>query len=206
MSDALITSLNEQLTSARGEAAKYRKGRREALGEVEALRKQVESLTAERDQFKQKAETTPNELQAKVEALTSEIRTRDHRDAFSRSVGGRLVDKADVNHVWQALNYQPGEAVPTPEQVEEQLGKAREAAPWLFREGSGVTPQSSPGGTTHGFQVPATQPPPGSGRSDSGTSSGRFVVSPQQMGDPAWMQANQQRIADAYASGALVVG
>jgi hypothetical protein len=147
MSEETIRVLNEQLRTLQSENAKLRdenakrrvesKAKDTKIKEYEAdilaLDEERKTLGMDRDTWKTKAETTPTEHAAKVKELETAIRTRDHRDAFREAVAAKLHPKASIEDVWAKINYEPGEALPTAEQLTELVGKAQEAAPYLFK-------------------------------------------------------------------------
>lgn len=193
MSDELIKTLNASLMKANGEAAKYRTQRKEALDKLAAAEARIAEM--------EKAAGKPDAWKERAEKAESALLTIRHRDAFAGKLAGKLRDKATVEDVWSKAGYTPSGEPPTEEAIDELLGKAREAAPFIFVE-EGQEPTTPPGGAT---QVPATAPPPGAGRGAPGTTSGRMVITSANLADPAWMAVNQGKIAAAQADGTLLV-
>jgi hypothetical protein len=173
MSDQLIASLNAQLerlqnenAQLRAESAKRRNTAKDLTAERDTIRKELEaakaeaaSFATERDTWKGKAEVAPGEQAKRVKELESQIVLRDHKDAFRGRVNGKLHDKASLEEVWAAIGYQPGDSLPTAEQIDELVGKAREAKPYLFT----AEPQAG-NGKGPGGQVPAPLSGAGGGR------------------------------------------
>jgi hypothetical protein len=119
------------------------------------------------------------------------------RDALA----GALNDKVTVEDVWQKLGYQPGDTVPTADQIREQVKPAQVAAPYLFKQGV-TPPNGSQGPHTSATPPPLTAPiAPSRGAPDS--SARRFEVRKANMRDPAWMRQNQKNIDEARQAGTL---
>jgi chromosome segregation ATPase len=166
VSEQLIASLNaeivrlrSQVEDANKEAAKYRNARKDATAAAEAARKEaaevkaaLEAATAERDTWKGKAEAAPSEVAKRVKELEGQIVIRDHKDAFRKTLNGKLHPAASIDEVWAAIAYQPGDSLPTDEQITELVGKAQEAKPYLFYMEAPGGPPAAPG---------AQAPPPG---------------------------------------------
>lgn len=172
-----VTQLRKDLEKANAEAAKYRHARKDTIGQLEAVRKQLaetqathektladlakerDTATTERDQWKTKAELLPTEQAERLKTLEGEIRLRDHRDAFrsvltAEKAAHKLHDKASLDEVWTKIGYTPGDKLPTADEIAGMVGKAQEAAPYLFQvpdqasgrgphgQGNGVVPGS----------------------------------------------------------------
>lgn len=212
MSEALIASqsqriqqLEKEAAELRAESKNHRLKKNKAAEELAAAHKQIEALAAERDQWKAKADASPGELQAKLDAATAQLRDRDHRDAFGGAVKDQLADKATIQDLWAKINYKPGEALPTPEQISELVLQARDAAPYLFK------PAPEPGATDpRGSTQPAKAPlsgAQGGGRGDLDTASKtRVTYTREDIARPDWMTTNP-RLAEALREGrAVAVG
>jgi hypothetical protein len=150
MSDALIASqqgeinrLNKELAETRAEAKKHRVEKAGLRKQVETLTSERDGLTTERDGLQSKLTAAPSELQAKLDEATGKLRTRDHQDAWTAALGGELADKAAVADLWQKVGYQPESDQVDPKQITELVGKAREAAPYLFKTADSAVAQTS---------------------------------------------------------------
>lgn len=201
-----VTRLNSEVGRLNKEAKDRRISGGKAKKLAEDLEKQVADLTRDRDEWKGKATAAPGELQATVDRLTGQLRERDHGDAWKAAVGDQLADKVGVRKLWQELQYTPGESVPTPEQIAEQLGKAREAAPYLFRPAAEPA-AADPGGS----QQPPARPPlgaaPAGGRGDRDTAASKVLrVKAADLRNPAiaLSPAFKAQQADALKQGMTV--
>jgi hypothetical protein len=174
------------------------------------LEKELEGVRAERDEMAREREalrSTPSEWQQKAEDLERQLRSRDHRDAWREAIGLELAEKASVEDVWAKLKYEPGDQVPTADQIREQAKAARDAAPYLFSEGRG-------GGTS--APVGAQQALEGNGqrllsvpldvsRGVRDTGIGRMVVRESDMRDVGFMMSNTKALAEASKAGNLTI-
>lgn len=175
MSDALIASLQKQVTDLTNEnaglkaEAKDRRIKNAKLNkEIEELRGLNETVTKERDEFKVKAEAAPADLTKQIGDLQGQLRSRDHRDAFSSvkefAVKGEdgteakytLNDGVSVDDLWTGLGYKPEGDIPDQARITGILSEGRASKPYLFKpsEGAGA-PQSLP--------QPRREPGPGNG-------------------------------------------
>jgi hypothetical protein len=204
-SDALIQSMNTRINELTAQVASRKeqaKRHAEQLKSVAELRAAHEALIKDRDQWKEKAEAAPSALQAKLDEATGQLRARDHRDAWKEAVADQLNDKVTIEDIWAKLGYQPGEAIPTTEQIREQVKAAREAAPYLFVPGATPT-NGLPGPRPSAPPPPLVAPvPPSRGAPD--TAARRFEMRKSDSRNPAWMRANQDNIDEARKAGTLV--
>jgi hypothetical protein len=193
-----INELTAQVASRKEQAKRHA----EQLKSVAELRAAHEALIKDRDQWKEKAEAAPSALQAKLDEATGQLRARDHRDVWREALTGQLNDKVTIEDIWAKLGYQPGDTVPTPDQIREQAKAAREAAPYLF------VPGATPTNGSQGPRSSATPPPPlvapvAPSRGAPDSSARRFEVRKANMRDPAWMRQNQKQIDEARQAGTL---
>lgn len=197
---------NSELEAAVAKAnADAKKRRHELRSEQEAhnkLKGEHEALTAR----VQKAEASPGEWKTKAEKLQAELHARDAKDAWKEAIGDSLRDKVTIEKLWKELEYTPGEAVPTPEEISEQLKAARESVPYLFKDAD-ATSATDPRGST----MPATKPPlketVDGGRGAPVKTANRVTVRKSQLQDPEWKldKRNQKMLTEAQEAGTLVV-
>jgi hypothetical protein len=204
MSESLIASLNQRVSeltnevaTLRAESKNRRLARKEALAEVDALKAQLAAVEAERDKLA--TSTGSGDTAKRIAELEAEVRRRDHRDVWSKALDGKLHEKASIEDVWAKTGYTPGEAVPSPETIEGMVGKALEAAPYLF-----ATDQSGSERSTNGTAAKATPPPPGTGRAAPGTSAGRVTYTRADITQPGWQQSRPE-LVEALQKGAAVL-
>lgn len=194
-----ISELERALVEANGEAKKRRLKHRDESKELEALRAEKETWTRERDALK----SSPTEWQAKYEAIEKELRTRNHRDVWQKTIGDQLNEKVTLEKVWAEIQYQAGENIPSESEIKSQVKAARDVAPYLFRQPSesgmpapaGAQPQSK--ATSH---VPFD-----ASRGDRDTGQPRFTVRKSDMQNVSFMMSNSKKIAEASRNGTLDV-
>jgi hypothetical protein len=217
MSEALIASqqaeinrLNSLISQRNDEAAGFRK-------KASALKKEVEAFSVEREksaadlkaalaeaeEWKTKSTSSPDEWKAKAEEASAKLIARDHRDAWKTAVGDQLHDKVAVEKLWNEIGYQPGEAIPTPEQITEQISKAREAAPYLFKPVGSSPAVASVEATQAAVALANTGQAQGGGRSASDTSVARVTYSLSEVARSGW-QRSRPELQTALANGTAV--
>jgi septal ring factor EnvC (AmiA/AmiB activator) len=201
VSDALIASLNArvgelttELAQVRQEAKARRIENKQLKADRETLAAERDTLAVERDDFKAKATAAPNEIQKKLDEATAALRSRDHRDAFKAAIGDQLADKVAVEKLWAEVDYKPGEALPTPESIQELVGKAREAAPYLFKSDPGGSQQPQPKAPLAGAV--------GGGRGGP-DNAGRFTVRKADLQDGQWIDDNWGKYQAAVKDGTV---
>jgi hypothetical protein len=203
-SDALIQSMNSRINELTAQVASRKeqaKRHAEQLKSVAELRAAHEALIKDRDHWKEKAEAAPSALQAKLDEATGQLRARDHRDAWKEAVADQLNDKVTIDDIWAKLGYQPGEAIPTTDQIREQVKPAQVAAPYLFKPGA--TPTDRPPGPRTSATPPPLVAPVAPSRGAPDTAARRFEVRKSDSRNPAWMRANQDNIDEARKAGTL---
>lgn len=221
MSETLIASLNQRLADSERERANLRaalkeeRGKRKAeAAEAEQLRLDLNAALDERDGFKSKAEATPGEHAKEIADLKATIARRDHKDAFKAAAARHGARPEAVDDLYQLLGLQPGEKPAAAEDFAEPLAAAKGARAWAFGEqaqsdsttaSDPSAPASGKGGAPQEIVLGATKAPSGGGRGGSDLSSGQLRVRSADLGDGAWMQANQEAVAKASAEGRLVV-
>lgn len=163
----LVSHLNSTIGKLQRENAARRVAYKEALSRLEKLEvsykdleSKLSSVAAERDEFKHRLEVAPVEAETKVKALETQIRRIGHKEAFSKVLTGRLHPKATVEDVWSKVGYEPGEGMPTDEEVKTIIAKAEESAGFLFVE----SPSQGGGAPRNGESVAKVAPPHGNGR------------------------------------------
>lgn len=200
-----IGELERQLGEANAEAKKRRI-------QAKTITKELNEIQIERDQIMREREmlrSSPSEWQAKYETLQKELRTRDHRDVWTKTIGEDLQDKVPLEEIWSKIGYQPGENVPSEHEIKQQAKAAREVAPYLFRsqEQIGRAPEPTTtapvGAQVH--QKPTAQVPFDASRGDRDTGQRRFVVRQSEMRDVNFMMANSKMISEASRKGILEI-
>ena len=165
MSEALISSLQkrvDQLTdenaSLKSEAKDRRLKAKALQTQLDEVKGQITTLTTDRDGLKAKADAKPGELQAELDRLKGEIRTRDHRDVFTRLAkdSGVTQPKA-LEDLWSLSGYKAESDTADEKQITAVITSALQGRDWL---------KAAPLVDTSKTKVAdaATPPGPGQGR------------------------------------------
>lgn len=194
-----VEKLRAKIERLEDENYGYREKLRTAGTEKADLTTRLQAAETERDTLKTTVANLPTEQADEIKRLKGDLQARDHRDAWG-TIKGQLNDKVSIEKVWAEIDYKPEGKPPTPEQITEQLGKAREAAPYLFRPADAAE-------TAHGATVTpaesALPPGPGYARGNPSNDAGAFTVRRADTQNPDWMATNQGKLAAASAEGRL---
>jgi FtsZ-binding cell division protein ZapB len=202
-----IAELQSELADTKSEAKKRRlevKGLREELqktqAELQEFAEGFEALDQEYNQFKAQAEAHPSELQARIDELTGQIRTRTHRDVFDRIARDAKLRPEAVEDAWKLSGYQAESDEVDEAKLASLIGEVVKTRPhWLD---TGETPPPSREGTT---PRPPLQTSVDASRGARDTSPHTFRLTKDNLRDSAWMQANQKQIAEAREAGTLEI-
>jgi hypothetical protein len=197
-------SLEVALRQARGE-------RKTAVERSAELEGQVRTLSAERDEVKAQVERAPGEWQTKAQQLQAQLAERDVREAFRDRALAAGVKPEAIGDLFALSGLKPpAEGDLPPNHFDTFLAEAQTGRAWAFYESP--TPAGQPGtspapagqsGAAQGAPLvtPSVAPPPGAGRGGSDHSSTLSTFRRSEVGTPAWMQANQAKLAEATANG-----
>jgi hypothetical protein len=217
MSEVLVDSLNKRITDlekkntnlqvalreARKETSTAKLDRDGFLKERDDLQKSMGTLTTERDDAKKRLESAPSELQAEIDRLKGEIRTRDHRKVFDKvAKEAGVLDKA-VDDLWTLSGYKAEGDAPDEKSIGELMKGAKDARPHLFAAPEAAGSTTADASASSQAEKPLTEGL-SAGRGARDTASSRLTVRRQDVGDPNWMRANQNRMDEAQANGTLV--
>lgn len=162
--------------------------------ELADLRKQVEALTAERDDYKGRLTAQPNELRAQLDQAVGKLREIAHKGAFAAVAKSKGIDADRVDALYQLSGYQPEGDDPD----EATIGERIEAT--VAKHASLFQPPAAAGNEP----PPAPRKGPGTERGGPAKSSdGVFTVRTSDAHDAGWMHDNAARIAEAYKAGTL---
>lgn len=202
-----ISELEQLVHRANEESRKRKVVNRKLVTEMEELRKSHAESQRELEEIRARP---ADEWQAKYESVRREVWKRDHRDVWNANINGKLVDGVPLEEIWSKIGYEPSEQPPTAERIAEQLERARQVAPYLFRPAqTGGTPGRAP-----------TPIPPAGGQPEArtrlsvpidlsrgGRSSGptELVITKSQLQDPNFFRNNRKAIIEAQKNNSLVV-
>jgi len=232
MSDELIKSLQSRITQLETENRQLISRRQKARQEAEALKAERDKLRAdlddllttaetelgqndeawqaieaERDELRAKLDAAPDELQAKIRDLETQVRTREFKDVFTGHVKD-LAEGFTVEDLWKFGEFDPAKVETLDEgTVKEIVGKVRQAKPAMFARPSGPGTNGTEGSPGSGQERPVRKPltlgDSGSRGTRDGTSEGP-TIRKSEMSRPGWMSKNKAA-AEAFKAGTLTV-
>lgn len=198
-----IGRLNAESARRRVKAREFKSERDEIRRERDELKKQVDELARERDLYRQKLETDPGELHKDVERLQTELRNRDHKDAFQKLATQSGVRPEAIDDLWRLSGYEADGDQPNVEQMTELVERAKSARSYLFQQpadaGKGEENRRQP------EPQPVRAPGPGLSRGVPDPSAGGVTVRRGQLRDPNWMRVHQGAVAEASKKGLLTI-
>ena len=119
-------SFSDELREVRGEA-------RDRRHENKALAAQLTELTAERDSFRAKAETTAGEWQAKIDQLTGNLRGLKHECAFETVAKQlKVTDPTRLADLVKLSGFAPQDDEPDHEKITGSFAAALKDRTWLL--------------------------------------------------------------------------
>jgi hypothetical protein len=193
-----IGRLNAESARRRVKTRAVKQERDDALAQRDAIRAQFEEVSRERDMFRQKLDSEPNDLILEIERLKGELRIRDHKDVFKKVATDAEARPEAIEDLWRLSGYVPQSDEIDPNQIRELVEEAKSAKPYLF--------QSKPADAGKNEGQPAARPPgPGFSRGVPDSTSGGMAVRKAQLRDPNWMRYNQAAIAEASKKGSLTI-
>jgi hypothetical protein len=170
-----------------GALAKLREGGK-AAQELERLKAQALS---------------PDDKDKRIADLEGAIKTRDFSDKFRAEAIAAGVDPKRVDKLLKVSDLKPPDGELKDGHFKDYLAKAKESDDWAFSQG---TKDANAGGDDKAGASDLELPPArtaGEGRGQADNSSGLFTVRRSDAGKPAWMQANQSKLAEASSKGTL---
>lgn len=179
-----------------------------SLSEVESVINELDSRYQEQEA--RLAETLqPDDKDQFIAELQGQLVSRDRRDEWRGVVAGQIHERAPIEELWAKAGYTPSADPLTPEQISEYVGKARDAAPYLFTgtgDGSGAVAPTAPTYSTAGSVATATRPAVGVGGGQGGIDRAglRVTITRQQLQtDPKLL--HRPEVAAARQSGNLQI-
>lgn len=135
-----VASLSDELKEVRHEA-------RDRRHEVKNLTAQLETTVKERDDFKAKAETTSDEWQSRIDALSGQVRGLKHDGAFAKVAKALKVnDPTKFADLVALSKYAPEGDEPDEAKITEAFQGVLKARPYLID--AEEKEQPAPGGAT----------------------------------------------------------
>ena len=188
-----VRTLESELRDVRDEAASRRTKNRELKEERDEAARERDTLRGQNEDLARRVNAQPAELQAKVDELTGQLRDVNHKAAFREVAlkGGARPEAVD--DLYALSGYRPEADDADPAALEALVADQKAKRSLFFAEPAGASTTPAPGA-----------PPPGSGKGKLPPPN-TFRVTQMQLADPAWKFANQKALADAHASGSLVI-
>jgi chromosome segregation ATPase len=162
----------------------------------EALQTEYDDFLAKADQefqtadqqvqeWRSKAETSPDEMAQKLRDLETQIKTRDVKAKF-KDLESTLSDGFDLDTAFEVMKFDPTKVEDIEKLDAAELAKQwREARAGLFKPGE--TPKDAPGGATQGSRKPpltVAEELPSRGGRDSVT--GKVQYKQSELAQPGW--------------------
>jgi hypothetical protein len=153
-----LADAQDELKSVRGEA-------RDRRHEAKTLKEQIEALTKERDDFKVKAETDPEELRKTLAENEATIQALKHDQAFARVAKGlRVTDPMKYADLVKLAAYKPEGNEPDETKIAMAFQEALKGRTWLVDAVPADPAKPAPGGVGATQAQPSGKPGPGAER------------------------------------------
>src|SRR5271157_2643563 len=194
-------------------------------GQVESLTTQLQTLTSERDEYRDALSevaserdglktqiSSPDELTAELADLKQQIRDRAHYDKFSELAKGSKAKEAALKHLWKLAEYDAKDDEPNENALAEVVKRLKTEADYAF------DPEEPPNmreareaaehqirewsGKKHGLPAPG-EAPAGGGRQARNQGGDGTIVTAEMRADPKFMldPRNRELIATAAKEG-----
>src|SRR5271157_192414 len=191
-------------------------------GQVESLTAQLQTLTSERDEYRDALSEvaserdslktqiiSPDELTAELAALKGQIRDRAHFDKFSDLAKGDHAKEAAVKHLWKLADYKAEADEPDEAALKDVLRRLKTEADYAFEDAEPPNMKAAReaaerewSGKKHGLPAPK-EAPAGGGRSARNQGGDGTIVTAEMRADPKFMldPRNRELIAAAAKEG-----
>ncbi|HMF38305.1 MAG TPA: hypothetical protein VKF17_16800 [Isosphaeraceae bacterium] len=191
-------------------------------GQVESLTTQLQTLTSERDEYRDALSevaserdglktqiSSPDELTAELADLKQQIRDRAHYDKFSELAKGSKAKEAALKHLWKLAEYDAKDDEPNENALAEVVKRLKTEADYAFDPEEHTTTTAAReaaerewSGKKHGLPAPRETPAAG-GRSARNQGGDGTIVTAEMRADPKFMldPKNRELIATAAKEG-----
>lgn len=186
--------------------------------QVESLTAQLQSLTSERDEYRdtlteiseerdtlQTRVAAPDAQAARIAELEAAIRDRQHYDKFAELAKGAKAKEAALKHLWQVSGYKPEADEPDEKALGKLVEDLRKSADYAFdpEENKTITAARETSRTKYGFELKETPEPAGGGRSNRNQGGDGTIVTQEMRADPRFMlnPANRELLVAAAKDG-----
>jgi hypothetical protein len=144
-----IRDLTTERDSLLGDLKDVRHEARDRRHEAKGLTEQLAALTAERDDYKGKAETTGAQWQAKIDALAGTVRGLKHERIYA-TVAHKLDvrDQTKFADLVKLSAYQPEGDEPDEEKITASFTAVLKDRPWLAEQTAAAAATTASGGAS----------------------------------------------------------
>jgi hypothetical protein len=186
--------------------------------QVESLTAQLQTLTSERDEYRDaltevaaerdSLKTAPDAA-SRIAELEASIRDRSHFDKFAELAKGAKAKDAALKHLWQVSGYK-AEADDIDEKVLQSLvAKLKQDADYAFDPEPNATTTAAQEAarptsrTKYGLDIGSASEPAGGGRASRNQGADGTIVTQEMRADPKFMldPKNRELIRDAALGG-----
>lgn len=203
----------EELDGKYAEAADLLSLKEEEIQAV--IAEKVGEVEAERDRYKEMAESSPDQWKAKYEELQDTLRVRKHQDQFNAAAEKAGVMKEALADAWGLSGYKAEGDEPDDALISQSVEGLLKSRPWLKQAGNAAdAAKANPDGSSAAPDGATPAPSPASkgkgpgmerGASPGGSQAAHLRVTRTQASDPAWMAANREAIQQASQAGTFSI-
>jgi hypothetical protein len=187
-------------------------------GQVESLTAQLQTLTSERDEYRDALTEVSSERDslrtapaaaARIAELEAAARDRSHFDKFTELAKGAKAKEAALKHLWKVSGYKAEADEIDEKALADVVKRLKTEADYAFDEpeppnmaAARAAAQRETSRTKYGLELRGEEPPPG-GRSDRNKGADGTIVTAEMRADPKFMldPKNKTLIADAAREG-----
>jgi len=191
-------------------------------GQVESLTAQLQTLTSERDEYRDALSevaserdslktqiSSPDELTAELGQLKQQIRDRSHFDKFAELAKAAKAKEAALKHLWQVSGVKAEADEPDEKALADVVKRLKTEADYAFDPDENATTKAAQEAarvtsrTKYGLEIRGEEPPAGGGRSARNQGGDGTIVTAEMRADPKFMlePRNKQLIGDAAREG-----
>ncbi len=186
--------------------------------QVESLTAQLQTLTSERDEYRDAVNDlaaerdslkTAPEASARIAELEGAIRDRNHFDKFAELAKGAKAKDAALKHLWQVSGYKAEADEIDDKALQTLVAKLKQNADYAFDPEPNATTTAAheaartTSRTKYGLDIGSAGEPAGGGRASRNQGADGTIITQEMRADPKFMldPKNQELIRDAAIGG-----